>query len=78
MLPPMSAQQLSNEALALPLAERVALAQTLWASLEEGITESDDRSLMAEVLRRDEELNAGTVAGRTHAEVMAAARRAIA
>jgi putative addiction module component (TIGR02574 family) len=78
MLPPMSAQQLSNEALALPLAERVALAQTLWASLEEGITESDDRSLMAEVLRRDEELNDGTVAGRTHAEVMAAARRAIA
>ena len=64
--------------MALPLAERVVLAQKLWASLDEGLTEPDDRSLMAEVLRRDEELTTGAVTGRTHAEVMAAARRAIA
>ena len=64
--------------MALPLAERVVLAQTLWASLDEGQTEPDDQSLMAEVLRRDEELTTGAVTGRSHAEVMAAARRAIA
>jgi len=74
----MSLQQLSNEALALPFAERVSLAQTLWASLNEGPTESDDRSLMQEALRRDAELSAGTVIGRTCAEVRAAPRRAIA
>ncbi len=77
----MSLQQLSNEALALPLAERVVLAQTLWASLEEEPeepVEPDDRSVAEEALRRDAELTAGTVTGRTHAEVMAAARRAIA
>lgn len=74
----MSAQQLSKEALALPPAERVALAQTLWASLNEVLAEPDDRSLMEDALRRDAELTAGTVTGRTHAEVMAAARCAIA
>jgi putative addiction module component (TIGR02574 family) len=74
----MSVQQLSKEALALPLAERVALAQMLWASLEEGQEEPDDQCVMAEALRRDAEMTAGTVTGRTHAEVMAAARRAIA
>ena len=63
--------------MALPLAERVVLAQALWASLDEGRTEPDDQSLMAEVLRRDEELTTGAVTGRSHAEVMAAARRAI-
>lgn len=74
----MSAQQLSKEAQALPLAERVVLAQTVWASLNEVLAEPDDRSLMEDALRRDAELPAGTVTGRTHAEVMAAARRAIA
>jgi putative addiction module component (TIGR02574 family) len=74
----MSLQQLSNEAMALPLAERVALAQKLWASLDEGLAEPDDSRLMAEVLRRDEEMTSGAVTGRSHEEVMAAARRSIA
>ena len=74
----MSLQQLSNEALALPLTERAALAQTLWASLDHEMATPDDDSIMAEVLRRDAELTSGTVTGRTHEEVMAAARRAIA
>ena len=74
----MSLQQLSNEALALPLADRAALAQSLWASLDGTMTAPDDDSLMAEALRRDAELTSGTVTGRTHAEVMAAARQAMA
>jgi putative addiction module component (TIGR02574 family) len=74
----MSRQQLSNEAMALPLAERAVLAQQLWASLDDGLSTPDEQSVMAEVLRRDADLTSGTVSGRTHQEVMAAARRAIA
>jgi putative addiction module component (TIGR02574 family) len=74
----MSPQQLSNAALALPIAERAVLAQTLWASIEEASVESHDGSLIEEALRRDAELSIGSVTGRAHAEVMAAARRAIA
>ena len=43
-------------ALALPLTERAALAQTLWASLDHEMATPDDDSIMAEVLRRDAEL----------------------
>ena len=74
----MSIQQLSREAMALPLAERATLAQALWASIDEGLPAADERSAIADALRRDAELTAGTVTGRTHAEVMEAARRALA
>jgi putative addiction module component (TIGR02574 family) len=74
----MSLHQLSTEAMALPLAERAALAQQLWASLDDGLSTPNEQSIMAEVFQRDEELSNGTVTGRTHGEVMAAARRAIA
>ena len=63
--------------MALPLAERVALAQELWASLETGDTVPAEAAVVREALRRDGELSAGIVAGRTHEEVMQAARRAI-
>lgn len=53
----MSAQQLSREVRALLLVERVMLAQTLRASLAEGVTEPDDRRLMKKVARRDVELS---------------------
>jgi len=74
----MSIQQLSREALALPLAERAALAQALWVSIDDGMPVTDERAAVADALRRDEELSAGIVIGRTHVEVMEAARRAIA
>ncbi len=64
--------------MALPLAERATLAQTLWASIDDGLPVADERSAIADALRRDAELTAGTVTGRTHAEVMEAAWRAIA
>jgi putative addiction module component (TIGR02574 family) len=75
----MSKEQLEQAALALPLAERVALAQQLWHSIEgdSAVTGSgDDHQSSAEAQRRDAELSAGTVAGRTHEQVMEAVRQA--
>ena len=57
----------------LPLSERLALAQTLWQGIDAGLADADER----EAARRDRELTSGTVAARTHEEVMQAARRAI-
>ena len=73
----MSTQQLTAEVMALPLSERVALAQTLWQSIDAGLTDADEREAVREAARRDQELTSGTVAARTHEEVMQAARRAI-
>lgn len=73
----MSTQELTTEAMALPLAERVSLAQALWQSIDAGLADADEREAVREALRRDQELSSGEVAGRTHEEVMQAARRAL-
>ncbi|MFM8358694.1 MAG: addiction module protein [Verrucomicrobiota bacterium] len=73
----MSADQIMTEAMALPLAERVALAQTLWQSIDAGLVDIDERDAVHEAIRRDQEISSGTLLGRTHEEVMEAARRAI-
>lgn len=74
----MSNQQLTTEALALPLSERVLLAQSLWQSIAAGSTDTDEPEAVSEAIRRDQELSSGAVVGRTHEDVMQAARRAIA
>ena len=73
----MSSQQIIQEAVALPLAERFLLAQELWQSLDVGLNDADAPSALSEAIRRDEELSAGHVEGRSHSDVMLAARRAI-
>ena len=73
----MSTQQLTIEAMALPLSERVSLAQTLWQSIDAGLADTDENDAVREAIRRDEELSSGAVLGRTHDDVMQAARRAI-
>jgi len=73
----MSTEQLMAEAMALPLSERVSLAQTLWQSIEAGLADTDEREAGREAVRRDQELSSGAVEGRTHEEVMLAARRAL-
>lgn len=73
----MSKEQVIAEALELPLAERAALAQALWQSIDEGLEDADERATFKEALKRDQELSSGMVEGRTHEEVMQAARRAI-
>ena len=71
----MSAEQLTAEAMALPLRERVSLAQALWESIESGLPDTDEHSAASEAVRRDEELSSGTAAGHTHSEVMKAAKK---
>lgn len=73
----MSGKQLTAEALALPLADQVSLAQTLWESIDAGLPEADEKSAVQEAMRRDRELSDGKVNGLRHDEAMKAARRAI-
>ena len=73
----MSTEQLIADAMALPLAERVSLAQALWESIDAGFPDTEERAAVNEAIKRDEELSLGKVTGRTHEEVMQAARRAL-
>ena len=70
----MSTKQLTAEAMALPIAEKVSLAQALWQSIDAGVPDSDERAAVREAVRRDKELSAGTVVGLSHEEAMKAAR----
>lgn len=73
----MSTDQLIADAMALPLSERVSLAQALWESIDAGLLDTDEHAAVAEAIRRDNELSSGRVAGRTREEVMQAARRVL-
>ena len=73
----MSTQQLKQETMALPLSERVSVAQALWESIDAGLPDTDQQAAVREAISRDQELSSGAVAGRTHEQVMQAARRAI-
>ena len=63
--------------MALPLAERVSLAQALWESIDSALPDMDEHAAVNEAVLRDEELASGKATGRTHEEVMEAARRAL-
>jgi putative addiction module component (TIGR02574 family) len=73
----MSTEQLIADAMALPLSERVLLAQALWESIDAGLPNEDESAAVAQAIRRDKELSSGQIAGRTHEDVMQAARRAL-
>jgi hypothetical protein len=49
----MSPEQLIAEAMALPLSERVSLAQALWQSIDESLPDADQPAAVAEAIRRD-------------------------
>jgi len=73
----MSNEELTQRALALPLAVRVELAQALWESTEgpdAGATD-EDREAIPLARARDSALATGRVEGRTHEQVMESARR---
>jgi putative addiction module component (TIGR02574 family) len=72
----MPEHSLTNEALALPLPERVSLAQALWQSIDAGLPDTDERTAVQDAIRRDTELSSGSVTGTPHNDVMQAARRA--
>jgi putative addiction module component (TIGR02574 family) len=73
----MASRQLTEQAMALPLPERVVLAEALWQSIGEGLRAGGESEAIAHAVRRDAEMTSGAVSGRTHEEVMNAARRAI-
>jgi putative addiction module component (TIGR02574 family) len=73
----MSTDQLAEQLLALPLTDRVALAQALWQSIDEGLEVVERQEVIELATLRDAELTSGAVTGHTHEEVMAYARRAI-
>jgi putative addiction module component (TIGR02574 family) len=74
----MATKGLTQQAIALPLAERVALAEILWESIDASAeADREEQQALTEARRRDQELSDGAVKPRTHEEVMAAARSAI-
>jgi putative addiction module component (TIGR02574 family) len=73
----MSTKELTAEAMALPLSEKVSLAQALWQSIDAGLPEADEGAALREAVRRDAQLSDGMVKGLSHEEAMNAARRAI-
>ena len=84
----MSTQQLTQEAIALPLPERVLLAQVLWESIDGGLDDFREEAHQAhhvpcepefwdELDRRSREMTDGSVPGIPSEEVMKKARAAI-
>lgn len=73
----MTMEQITQLILALPVGERVEIAQALWESLGEArpVTEPQDDEDLALAVRRDAELASGEAVGRTHEEILLAARR---
>jgi len=63
--------------MALPLNERVSLAQALWQSIDSELPDSEERTGVREAVTRDSELSAGTTSGLNHNEAMKIARGAI-
>ena len=75
----MSKDEVLQAAMTLPLVDRVTLAQALWASIDEGLptSDSEERDAIEQALRRDAELTSGREMGRSHEQVMEAARRVL-
>ena len=73
----MSAQELTAEAMALPLSERVSLAQALWESIDAALPDTAEDAALREAVRRDQGLSSDSSLGRAHEDVMRAARRSI-
>ena len=75
----MSNEEVLQAAMTLPLSDRVNLAQALWASIDEGLPSSDteEQEALQQALRRDAELSSGQATGRSHEQVIHAARRVL-
>jgi len=76
----MSTEQLTDELLALPLRERVVVAEALWESIhEESLLETaeDQRAANELAKRRDAELASGSITARSHEQVIEAARQVL-
>jgi putative addiction module component (TIGR02574 family) len=80
VLKTMTSEQLADQLLQLTLEERVIVAEALWQSINESpeLDSAEEASAaLAQALRRDTDLTSGVVSGRTHEQVMEAARRVL-
>jgi putative addiction module component (TIGR02574 family) len=72
-------EDLTRQLMALPLHERLDLAQALWQSIDDQLAAESPDTVEAEAiagaLKRDAELDSGHVVVRTHDQVMEAVRR---
>ena len=71
-------QSVLDELLKLPLDQRVAIAQALWASIDDSAKQpqiEDEEAFMEELMRRDAEMESGEVTPMTHEELMTAVRK---
>jgi putative addiction module component (TIGR02574 family) len=76
----MTAAELANQIMALPAADRAAIAQKVWESIEDEhvpISPESDAEAIALARQRDAELSAGKVQERSHEDTMKNARRSI-
>ncbi len=76
----MTVTELTDQILALPPAQRAAVAQKLWESLEEApesISPEVDAQAVAIAVARDEELSRDEKMGRSHDAVMENARQSL-
>ena len=73
----MLTQALIDQALALPIPERIALADLLLESISDEHTVCEPHTAIALALKRLAEIENGTVKMRTHDELMQAARMAL-
>jgi putative addiction module component (TIGR02574 family) len=74
-------EEFARQLMALPLHERVDLAQALWQSIGDQLVaespDTDEADAVSVALKRDADLDSGQVAGRSHEQVMEAVRRAL-
>lgn len=73
----MATNPFTEQALSLPLEDRIQLAEALWQSIGAGLAAGKEREAVQIAAQREAELTSGIVIGRTHEEVMQAARRAL-
>jgi putative addiction module component (TIGR02574 family) len=73
----MNAEQVTTEALSLPVQDRVNLAQALWQSLARPGPDVDPEDLLETALRRGRELDSGMVQGISREDAMRQAREAL-
>jgi len=71
----MAGDRITRDLLALPLAERISLAQTLWDSIDDELVDTDEAEAVAISLRRRRELSEGSVTAIARDEAMREARR---
>ena len=70
-------KEISTLVLGLPVRSRALLADLLLDSLDEGTAEANEHAWIEVARQRDREITAGRVDGKTHEQVMGAARKAL-